>query len=272
VGIFLGIASGFTGISAVNLIVPILNVFFLLGILTSLGTSLLIDVISAGAVAYFYYRKQHVEIKIGVMMGVVSFSFAILGAYLAFSIAAFSEQALASSFGYFQLIIGVVFIYRGVKREENPETGELPKPKLAMYLERVPEKYKRLIVIIAAVILGLVGGLFGAGGGFVITFILVFVFSFESHMAVGTACLVMLFTASGATLFYSSNGAVDYLLGIYFGICCIVGAVVGTKAAHKLSDKNIQIYIIRHTEENSGRTACHHLKFWSSTILFQGNY
>jgi uncharacterized membrane protein YfcA len=240
-GILLGIASGFTGISAVNLIVPILVVVFTLNILTSLGTSLLIDVISAGAVAFLYYRKGHVDVKIGVMMGVVSFTFAILGAFLAFSIAAFSEQALASSFGYFQVIIGAAFVYRGVKREEDPETGELPKPKLAIYLEEVPEKYKRVIVIVAAVILGLIGGLFGAGGGFVITFILVFVFSFESHMAVGTACLVMLFTASGATLFYGINNSVHYFYGVFFGICCIIGALVGTKIAHKLSEKHLTI-------------------------------
>ncbi|MHA1650218.1 MAG: sulfite exporter TauE/SafE family protein [Candidatus Helarchaeota archaeon] len=241
VGMLLGVASGFTGISAVNLVVPILNVIFLINILTSLGTSLLIDVISAGTVAYFYSRHRNVDFKMGILMGLISFSFAILGAFIAFTIASSSEQTLENSFGFFQIIIGAVFIYRGIRQKEEPETGELQKPKLAEYFEKVPENYKKVIIIITSIILGLIGGLFGAGGGFAITFILVFIFSFESHLAVGTACLVMLFTASGATIFYSIHGSIDYILGIYFGICCIVGAVLGTKLAHKLSEKHLTI-------------------------------
>ncbi len=241
VGLLLGVASGFTGISAVNLVVPILVVAFSLSILTSLGTSLLIDVISAGTVAYFYSRHKNVDFKVGITMGLISFSFAILGALLAFTIASASEQLLENSFGYFQIIVGGLFIYRGMKRQEDPETGELPKPKLAQLLDRVPDNYKKLIIVIASIILGLIGGLFGAGGGFVITFILVFVFSFESHLAVGTACLVMLFTASGATLFYGVHGAIDPILAVYFGICCLVGAVLGTKVAHKLSERHLTV-------------------------------
>ena len=241
VGILLGIGSGFTGISAVNLIVPILYTVFLLNIVTSLGTSLLIDVISAGTVTYLYSRHRNVDFKIGILMGGISFGFAILGALIAFTIAATSERLLASSFGYFQIIIGATFIYRGIKRPAISENGKLGKPKLAVLLEKVPENYKKVMVICAAVILGLIGGLFGAGGGFVITFILVFVFAFESHKAVGTACLVMLFTASGAVIFYATQMSVDYMFGAILGICCILGAFLGTKLAHRLSEKHLTI-------------------------------
>jgi uncharacterized membrane protein YfcA len=241
VGILLGIGSGFTGISAVNLIVPILYTFFLLNVVTSLGTSLLIDVISAGTVTYLYSRHQNVDFKMGIFMGAISFGFALLGAFIAFAIAAASERLLANSFGYFQIIIGVTFIYRGIKRPTVSENGAIGRPKLAISFERIPEHYKKVIVICAAIALGLIGGLFGAGGGFAITFILVFIFAFESHKAVGTACLIMLFTASGAVIFYATQMSVDYIYGGILGICCILGAFLGTKLAHKLSERHLTI-------------------------------
>ncbi len=240
IGLLLGIASSFTGISAVNLVVPILYTVMMLNIVTSLGTSLLIDVVGAGMVTYLYSRHKNVDFKMGATMGIISFGFAILGAWIAFTIAAASEQMLASSFGYFQIIIGATFVYRGIKRKET-ENGKLGKPKLAILLEKVPDKYKKIIIIGAGIILGLVGGLFGAGGGFIITFILIFVFSFETHKAVGTACFVMLFTASGAVIFYASQVSVDFVLGISLGLCCIIGALLGTKLAHKLSEKHLTI-------------------------------
>ncbi|HUY00230.1 MAG TPA: sulfite exporter TauE/SafE family protein [Candidatus Deferrimicrobium sp.] len=238
IGVLLGVASGFTGISAVNLIVPVLILIFSLNILVSLGTSLLIDCISAGIVTYLYYRHDNVDFRMGVKMGLISFSFAILGAFIAHNI---PEQILTNSFGFFQIIIGATFIYRGVKRSEEPETGHLGRPKLAIMLDKVPDKYKEVIIIIASIFLGLIGGIFGAGGGFMITFILIFLFSFESHKAVGTACLVMLFTASGGFIYYCIRGNVDFSIGSIIGIFCIVGAVLGTLIAHKLSEKYLTI-------------------------------
>ncbi len=241
IGLLLGIASGITGISAVNLVVPILYTVFALAILVSLGTSLLIDVISAGMVTYLYYRHKNVDFKIGLLMGVVGFGFAILGAFIAFRIAFISEKFLANAFGYFQIIIGVTFIIRGIRKSEIPETGELEKSRFTIFMEKFSDKYKKLILIIASVIMGLFGGLFGAGGGFLITFILIFAFAFESHKAVGTACLVMLLIASGASIFYAATLSINLVFGGILGVCCIVGALLGSKFAHILSEKHLTI-------------------------------
>ena len=235
-GLLLGVAAGFTGVSAVNLIVPVLYVIIHLEYHSALGTSLLIDVISAGVVTILYYRHHNVDFTMGLKMGLISFAFAILGAWLA---CVTSATTLANSFGFFQIIIGCVFIYRGVKKAEEPETKQLEKPKLAQLLDRVPEKYKVVILIVAAVILGLIGGIFGAGGGFAITFILIFVFAFESHKAVGTACLVMLFTATGAVIVYFIFGFVAVDVGAIIGAGTVAAAFLGSLISHKLSEKHL---------------------------------
>ncbi|MFX1293492.1 MAG: sulfite exporter TauE/SafE family protein [Promethearchaeota archaeon] len=238
--IIFSLGSGLTGLSAVNLIAPMLIIFFTFTYYMSLGTSLFIDMINSGVVAYFYSKHKNVNYKIGILMGVISFTFAIIGAIIAFALA---DQLLLSSFGYFQIIIGCIFIWRGLRWTEPSENRELQKSSLALWFEEVSEKYKKIIIIIASVILGLSGGLFGAGGGFVITFILIFLLAFESHKAVGTACFVMLFTTLGAVFYYSIRGAINFSMGTILGPISIVGAFIGTQAAHKLSEKHLTIIL-----------------------------
>ena len=90
--------------------------------------------------------------------------------------------------------------------------------------------------------------IFGAGGGFAITFLLVFLSGFESHKAVGTACLVMLFTAAGAFLIYTAGAFiihgvlyVNLEYGLIIGAACILGAFFSTQFAHHLSEKHLTI-------------------------------
>ena len=243
IGVLLGFASGVTGISAVHLVVAILYLLpmFALAILPSLGTSLLVDVIGAGAVTYLYYRHENVDFKLGVLMGIISFTFAVLGAFVARSIGLSSEHLLASALGVFQILIGLSFIVRGVRKKEIENSEELDKSRVAIWLENQSDSYKKIIIIVTAIVLGLMGGMFGAGGGFAITFLLVFLFGFESHKAVGTACLVMLFTASGAMLVYAACSYVNLEYGLIIGVACIFGALFGTKFAHTLSEKHLTI-------------------------------
>ncbi len=244
VGITFGVGSGVTGISAVNLILPMLIIPpFLFSYYNALGTSLFIDMINSGVVALFYSRHKNVDFRIGLLMGLISFTFAVLGAIIAFSI---GQQLLLSSFGLLQIILGAVFIWRGVRQTEEleEEGGELSrKDRLARWFNRKRARYQRLTLIIASAILGLFGGLLGAGGGFIITFLLIFLLGFESHKAVGTACFIMLFTTAGGALYYSLQGAIDFSLGGILGPISLLGAFVGTQIAHKLSEKHLTVVL-----------------------------
>lgn len=241
VTIIFSIGSGVTGLSAVNLILPMLILPpFLFGYYDALGTSLFIDMINSGVVAYFYSRHENVDFKIGLFMGIISFFFAILGAIIAFSL---SEQLLLSSFGVLKIVLGGVFIWRGLRWTGAPEAGEVQKSSIALWFDDVSEKYKSVVLICAAAILGLFGGLLGAGGGFIFTFILIFLLGFESHKAVGTACLIMLFTTAGAALYYSLQGTVDFGIGGILGPISLIGAFVGTQVAHRLSEKHLTVVL-----------------------------
>lgn len=71
--------------------------------------------------------------------------------------------------------------------------------------------------VVAALIIGLgigvLSGIFGAGGGVMILLALIVLMSFPLHKAIGTSTLIMAITALSSTVGYAARGSVDFLLG-----------------------------------------------------------
>ncbi|MHA1143844.1 MAG: sulfite exporter TauE/SafE family protein [Candidatus Helarchaeota archaeon] len=274
VGFLIGIAAGFVGASAVSLVVPILYVFFQFDILMALGTSLLVDIIGASIVAFLYWKRGNTNIKMGLLLGIISFTFAIIGSFIAFMMAFFSENVLSGAFGWFNIIIGILLIRNGYKavKMENKEksnttdvltddaveetedaTGlKRPQNRFTELLDRVSPRMKNLILITISVFIGLNAGIFGAGGGFLITVILMFILDYPPLKAVGTATFIMIMTASGAFLSYyvrfglvvgPASQFIILSFALIIGICSLIGGFLGTAIAHKISENYLKIIL-----------------------------
>ncbi|MHC1591665.1 MAG: sulfite exporter TauE/SafE family protein [Candidatus Helarchaeales archaeon] len=272
VGLLIGIAAGFVGASAVSLVVPILYVFFNFDILMALGTSLLVDIVGASMVAVLYWRRGNTDLKMGLLLGSISFTFAIIGSFIAFALAAFSENVLSGAFGWIQVAIGFMLIrngYKGVKtdriaestqessgeiknKNENDEFVEKPKNRFLEWMDQKSSRIKYLVMIVISVFIGLNAGLFGAGGGFLITVILIFLLDYPALKAVGTATFIMIMTATGAFLSYFVRfgiviGPTSQFTILFFalmiGICSIAGGFIGTSIAHKISENYLKILL-----------------------------
>ncbi|MHA1253159.1 MAG: sulfite exporter TauE/SafE family protein, partial [Candidatus Helarchaeota archaeon] len=295
-GLLLGIAAGFVGASAVSIVVPVLYIFFMFDILMALGTSLLVDVIGASVIAALYWKKGNVDVKMGVRLGAISFTFAIIGAIIAFYIANYSENILTSFFGWFNIILGVMLIQDGgrsalkerkSKKEEycnkndlnndcnnkncensenNQENEEIDTDgiqimgglgikggnKIAQWIEKLDRPYKISILIAISMMIGINAGIFGAGGGFMITIILIYLMNYHPLKAVGTATFMMVLTASGAFIAYFIRFGVILgpeiqiqcvLFAVVIGICSICGGSLGTHIAHKMSENYLKIVL-----------------------------
>jgi len=311
VGILLGLASGFVGASAVSLVVPILFVFFKLDILVCLCTSLLVDIITASVVAVLYWKKGNTDLKMGLIFGILSFSFAIIGSLIAFLLASFSENILSGLFGWAQIGVGIMMIKRGItpilknkrdnknnsntieirelildkKRPQNlenndsnnnfvgPEATQIEvnekvngptnenktinnnmneQKGIAKYLDMIPHKWRRVIMLIIGIFIGLNAGLFGAGGGFMVMILLIFLLNYPTLKAVGTATFIMILTALGAFISYYvrfgfiGEFVIQYnilFFALIIGVSAIGGAFLGTFSAHKLSENYLKIVI-----------------------------
>jgi len=96
---------------------------------------------------------------------------------------------------------------------------------------------KRLLLIFAAAFgVGILGGLFGVGGGIVLIPLLVLLFHFEQHKAQGTS-LVALVPPTGLLAFlkYWEAGYVNWKVGLLLMPGVFLGGIVGSHIAQRIS-------------------------------------
>ncbi|HLA56725.1 MAG TPA: sulfite exporter TauE/SafE family protein [Flavobacterium sp.] len=84
------------------------------------------------------------------------------------------------------------------------------------------------VLILLGFVIGTVGTLIGAGGGFILVPILIIMhpeFSPESITAISMA--VVAFNAMSGSVAYMANKRVDYKAGVIFALCTIPGSILG---------------------------------------------
>lgn len=83
---------------------------------------------------------------------------------------------------------------------------------------------------------GVFGTLVGAGGGFILTPVLLLVYPHDTPALITAISLVVVFfNATSGTIAYTRQRRVDYRSGIVFAACTLPGAVVGVLLADKIS-------------------------------------
>lgn len=234
VGWFAGILSGMFGIGGGVVIVPALNLIAGLPLVESSGTSLAALLLPVGIFAVREYHKaKQINIRasawiaLGIVLG-VSF-----GTILALHSPA---QLLKQIYGCFLLYVSWVFI--------NPKTlfsKNKNKAKTIEFEEISPLWYKVLGLGLGA---GVLSGLFGIGGGLVITPVLMSIFHFSPQKAVGTSLGALLLPVGlpGVLLYYQS-GNLDLVYAGILALGLLIGALSGAKIAVKLNPKTAkQLY------------------------------
>ena len=83
---------------------------------------------------------------------------------------------------------------------------------------------------------GILGGLFGVGGGIILIPLLALLFRFEQHKAQGTS-LVALVPPTGLLAFvnYAHAGAVDWTAGLLLMPGMFLGGIAGSHLAQRIS-------------------------------------
>jgi uncharacterized membrane protein YfcA len=125
--------------------------------------------------------------------------------------------------------------------------------------------------VLAAVVLcllgfgvGVFGTLVGAGGGFILTPVLLLVYPHDTPALITAISLVVVFfNAASGTAAYTRQRRVDYRSGLVFAACTLPGAVVGVFLADKISRPTFDVimggvlallaaWLLRGTEEPKG--------------------
>jgi len=242
VGFALGLTGGGGGIFAVPLLVYGLGIAprEAVGIsLTSVG-----GIALAGVVPRLW--RSEVELRTGLLFAVAGMFGAPIGSYLS---TLFPESVLLVMFGCLmlvvawrmwaktrnsQLVTGVCLTedYAGEDRSacQRDAEGTL----------RLTSRCARLLVLVG-LLTGILSGMFGVGGGFVIVPALVLFSGMEIHRAVGTSLLaIVLISISGVTSYVASGRELSLETTTQFLVGGLVGIWLGGLVARKLKGPTLQ--------------------------------
>ncbi len=104
-------------------------------------------------------------------------------------------------------------------------------------------------MVVTAIPVGFVAGLFGIGGGLITVPFLYYIFSslgidakYIMHLAVGTSFAIIIPTSAASVITHHRFKAVDFNIVKSYGIFVIIGVIVGTIFAASLKTKSLILF------------------------------
>lgn len=231
-GAGIGFASGLLGVGGGFIMVPVLywlmtsmGIDPTIAIRVSLGTSLAVILPTAISGAFGHYRKNAVLIRPTIYIASTGIIGGVFGGIIATNI---PGDVLKVIFGFAVIFVALIMVL-----VKYPEINEKPLDNIAYFL-------------IIGLIVGLMSGLLGVGGGFIIVPFMIILMRYDIHKAIGTSTAVIIFTSIGGIISYIINGwniqgLPTYSIG-YINILQLVVlaglsipmAQLGVKVAHRL--------------------------------------
>lgn len=244
-----GLALGLTGGGGSIFAVPLLVYGLFVPMHEAIGTSLA----SVGATAFAGFLQRlprgEVELGTGLLFTVTGMAGAPIGAAVN---ALIPTPVLLSAFAVLMVIVAVRMWRKAVRSPQDasavraviePPATDEPGP----VCRRDPEGKLRLtsrcalMLSVLGFATGLLSGLFGVGGGFVIVPALVLFSGMGIHRAVATSLMVIsLVSASGITSYVISHRPLNLTVTALFSVGGVLGMFAGTVVGRRISGPALQ--------------------------------
>lgn len=213
-GAVIGAILGLIGAGGAIVAVPVFLYVFGFGALEATTASLAVVAVSAASGAVPRFRQHQVDVKHALVFWLVAIPGTLAGSRLATVI---PEAVLVTGFALV-MVTAAVAMWR--------------KSTAVVAAER--EKTSALLLVAVALGIGLMTGLFGVGGGFLIVPALVLVFGFPFAIAAGTSLVVIALNSITALVFkFDTWSSIDW----HVPLLVIVGGIIGSVLASRFNSK-----------------------------------
>ncbi len=220
----IGLSLGVMGAGGSILTVPIFVYVLGFGAKEAIASSLLVVGATSLVGAFQHRREGHVRLRITLAFG----AFAVAGAYFGSRLAMFlSGDAQLLLFAAVMLAAGT-FMLRDGEPDEEDGSGDAPPA-------RVP-----VALLALGAVVGVLTGLVGVGGGFLIIPALVLLARMPMKEAVGSSLLVIAMNSAAAFAGYLGEVEVRWTLVAAFVALAMGGSFAGTYLARFLSGNALQ--------------------------------
>ena len=219
-GMIIGLLLGLTGGGGSILTVPLLVYVVGLEAKIAIATSLLVVGLASCAALIPHSRSGNVYWRTGLIFGCAG----MVGAYTGGWVARYIADALLL------LLFAGVMIGSGlamVRRKRPESTGE-----------RAARSWLKIVA--DGFVVGIVTGLVGAGGGFLVVPALVLLGGLPMHAAVGTSLLVIAMKCFAGLAGYVSHVPIDMRSAVIVSVLAMAGTVLGSKLSGVVSGAQLQ--------------------------------
>lgn len=234
--IFIGIALGLIGGGGSILTVPVLVYLFAVDAVAATAYSLFIVGLTSAVGSVSYFKNNLVNIKTAIIFGIPS----IIAVFLtrAYIVPAIPKEVF--TIGSFvvtksilmMLLFAILMIaasYSMIKKCEDCDKQNLE-----------PQKFNYPVILIEGAVVGILTGLVGAGGGFLIIPALVILSKLPMKEAVGTSLVII--AAKSLIGFFGESGEtiINWQLLVSVSAFAIVGIFIGTMLSKKIDGAKLK--------------------------------
>jgi uncharacterized protein len=219
-GFGIGLSLGLLGGGGSLLTVPAL--VYLVGQSPQAAVTTSLAIVGANSIvgAMFHGAQGNLDWKVALSFGsagmIVSYLSANISKYL-------PPELLLVAFALLMLLIGIMLLFRRTK-EEGISYSSRPL----------------FFVIASGAVVGLLTGILGVGGGFLVVPALVMLVGLPVQTAIGTSLVVIAMNSVAGFLGHAGNGSLDLLVTLIFTSAGLVGTFSGMKLSKRLSSSKLQ--------------------------------
>ena len=223
--------------------IPILVIGFNLPINVAVGSVILALFPGSLVSSYFNHKRKKIDYRAGITLEIPTVIGTILGAYLTSVLAL---NVLEIVFAVFVTIVGFsMFRKTSTDTSEDNRLGIFKKlnklnPAITRTTKDIQYRMSYLLTGTFGSLAGIISGLFGIGGGFLKTPIMVNVFNIPPSVAAATAIFMIVFTSLTGSISHFYLGHLDFYYSIPIVIGFILGAFLGNHLNLKLSEKTLK--------------------------------
>lgn len=225
IGLIGGFLSGLLGLGGGVIMLPLLT--FLGGVPLKLatGTSLVHVLVAAAAGMLSHFRAGMVDFKAGLFLGTAGILGGFLGSFLSVPLSTRSLNFI------FLLLVASAIIFLFIPLKSDGETYK-------------KGNFRKIEGILIGLGCGLLVGLLGVGGGFVLIPLMIYILRIPLRVTIGTSLMIILISSLGTFGAKYGVGHVDVIISLLVISGSVVGALLGAYVSQKIHIKFLRWILV----------------------------